>query len=134
MKKQMMSLICILVLSANLFAQSTEIFTSDEIARIKFAVHLLTYDTLGKWDNAAGEAYYTIVISSFNENLSIPEITSSKITISDKSKIDDIISQLNELKQNPPSWDDLLRKQTQYLIWLDKALRRSSKYKMIINP
>jgi len=56
MKKQIISLISILVISTSVFAQSTDIFTSDEIARIKFSVHLVTYDTIGGWDNATGEA------------------------------------------------------------------------------
>jgi hypothetical protein len=134
MKKQIISLIFIVVISTSVFAQSKEILSSDEIARIKYAVHLVTYDTVGKFDNAVGEAYYTIVISSFSENLTIPELTSSNITINDKTIIDEIIKHLNELKQNPPTWDELLKKQTQYLIWLDKTIRRSSKYRIAINP
>lgn len=133
MKKQIISLISIVVISTSVFAQSKEIISSDEIARIKFAVHLVTYDTIPKWDNAVGEAYYTIIINSFNENLTIPVLTSSNITINDMAKIDEIIRQLNELKQNPPTWDELLKKQTQYLIWLDKTIRRSSKYRIAIN-
>jgi hypothetical protein len=132
MKKQIISLISILVIGTSVFAQSSDIYTFDEIVRIKLSVPLVTYDTIGGWDNAAGEAYYTLVINSFNENLIIPEFTLSNITINDKIKVEEIIKRLNELKQNPPTWDDLLDKQTQYLIWLDKALRRSSKYKTAI--
>jgi hypothetical protein len=116
-----------------MLAQSSDKFTSDEIARIKFSVHLMTYDTIGGWDNAAGEAYYTLIINSFNENLIIPEFTSSNITIRDKTQINEIIQSLNELKRNPPSWNDLLEKQTEYLLYLDRVMRRRSKYKVAIN-
>jgi len=126
-------LISILFFSTSIFAQSQVSFTNDEIARIKFAVHLITYDTIGGWENAAGEAYYSIVISSFNENLTIPDINSN-FTVKDKNQIDEVIRQLNMLKQSPPTWNSLLKKQTQYLIWLDRALRKKTKYKTTINP
>jgi hypothetical protein len=134
MKMKIIYLISILFFSISAFAQSANSYTNDEIARMKFAVHLITYDTIGGWENAAGEAYYNIVISSFNENLTIPEISSSNFTVKDKSQVDEIIRQLNMLKQNPPTWDDLLKGQTKYLIYLDRALRRNTKYKMAINP
>lgn len=132
MTKQLIFLFLGLVVSNIFFAQSSDIFTQDEITRIKFSVHLITYDTIAAFDNADGEAYYNIVISSFQENLSIPQLAFSTLTSHDKAKIERIIQQLNELKQNPPSWNDLFDRQTQYLIWLDKVSRRHSKYKTVI--
>ncbi len=129
MKNQLISLIFILVISTSIYAQSSDKLTSDEIARIKFSVHLITYDTIGGFDNAAGEAYYTMTINSFEENLIIPQFSMSNITANDKAKTEKIIQQLNDLMQNPPTWDDLLTKQTQYLTWMDKVMRRKSKYK-----
>ena len=129
MKNQLISIIIFLVFSTIVFAQSSDTFTQDEVARLKFSVHLITYDTIGGFDNAAGEAYYTMTINSFKEDLIIPQLTLSNITANDKAKTDNIIQQLNEQKQNPPTWDDLFAKQTQYLIWKDKVMRRSSKYK-----
>lgn len=111
------------------FSQSSGKLTDDEKVRIKLAVHLITYDTVGKFDNAAGEAYYTLVLNSFKETLSIPQFSSASLTPNDKNKIDRIIQLLNQLKQNPPSWDDLLVRETQYLKWLDKVTHRKSKYK-----
>jgi len=90
---------------------------------------MITYDTVGTFDNAAGEAYFNLVISSFKENLTIPEFSFSPFTEADKNKIERIIQMLEQLKKNPPSWDDLLIKQTQYLFWLDKVTRKKSKYK-----
>jgi hypothetical protein len=51
------------------------------------------------------------------------------LTPNDKAITDRIIQLLNQLKQNPPPWDELLKGETEYLIWLDKISRRQSKYK-----
>ena len=129
MKKQLIFSLLMLVISNGVFAQSSGTFTGDEIARIKFSVHLITYDTVGTFDNAAGEAYYTLVIASFKENLSIPQFTLSSLTLNDKAKTDKLIQQLNQVKQNLPTWNELFTRQTQYLLWLDKISHRKSKYK-----
>ncbi|MDD3688391.1 MAG: hypothetical protein PHE56_16725 [Bacteroidales bacterium] len=126
--------VLMILFSTSIIAQSIDSYSTDEVARMKFAVHLITYDTIGGWENAAGEAYYNIIISSFKENCSIPDITSINFTDKDKYQISVIIGQLNALKQNPPSWDELMRKETQYLIYLDRALRRNTKYKSAVNP
>lgn len=110
-------------------AQSTAELSEDEKTRIRFGIHLLTYDTVGTFDNAVGEAYYNLVIYSFKENLTIPQFSFSPFTVNDKSKIERIIQQFNQLKMNPPLWDDLLIKETQYMIWLDKVTHKKSKYK-----
>lgn len=129
MKKSIILSLLMLIFSSSFFAQSTNKFTDDEIARIKFSVHLITYDTVSKFDNADGEAYYTMVINSFKENLTIPQFNPSQLTIHDKTKTEKYIQLLKQNKQNPPLWEELFRKQTEYLIWLDKALSRKSKYR-----
>jgi hypothetical protein len=134
MKMRSLYLVLMVLFSTSIFAQSLDSYSTDEVARMKFAVHLITYDTIGGWENAAGEAYYNIIISSFKENCSIPDISSINFTVKDKIQISVIVEQLNALKQNPPSWDELLRKETQYLIYLDRALRRNTKYKSAVNP
>lgn len=111
------------------FAQSTDILSEDEKVRIKLAVHLVTYDTIGNFDNAAGMAYFKLSINSFKENLTIPEFSFAPFTANDKSKIESIIQLLNQLKKNPPSWNDLLIRETQYEIWLDKMTHKKSIYK-----
>ena len=127
MKNQFIKLIIILfIISNSLFAQT---LTPDEISRVKFSVHLITYDTINNFESAIGEAYYNIIINSFIENLSIPQFSLSNLTIHDDMEIDKFIKQLNNVKQHPPTWEELLIKQTQYLIWLDKVTRRQTKYK-----
>lgn len=118
-----------LFISNGIFSQSSGTLTEDEKTRIKLAVPLITYDTVGAFDNASGEAYYNLVIASFKENLSIPQFTPASLTPNDKNTIDRYIQLLNQLKQNPPTWDNLLIRQTQYQIWLDKASHKKSKYK-----
>jgi len=119
-----------LFISNNIFSQSSGTLSEDEKARIKISIHLITYDTVSTFDNAAGEAYYTLVINSFKQNLSIPQCSLSSLTSNDKITIDRYIQLLNKLKQNPPTWDDLLIGETQYQIWLDKASHKKSKYKI----
>ncbi|MCD6366638.1 MAG: hypothetical protein J7L46_03760, partial [Bacteroidales bacterium] len=104
-------------------------FTDDETARIKFSVHLITYDTTNTFESAKGEAYYKIVLNAFNEELIIPNFIASDIPSKDKVKINKFIQQLKEIKQNPLTWSELYDKETQYLIWYDKVTRRHTKYK-----
>ena len=128
MKKQFIFAL-LLFISVSVFSQTAGKLTEDEKTRIKFAVHLVTYDTVGSFENAEGEAYYNLVLNSFKNDLSIPQFTKLSLTSKDKTQTDRIIQLLNQLKQNPPSWDELLARETQYLIWLDKISHRQSKYK-----
>ena len=118
-----------LLFSINVFSQSSgKTISEDESTRIKLAIHLITYDTIGNFEKASGEAYYVLVLNSFKENLSIPQFSSLSLTPKDKAITDRIIKQLNQLKQSPPSWDDLLAKETQYRTWLDKVSHRQPRY------
>ena len=128
MKKIFLLSMLLLFISNNFFAQSSK-FTDDEMARIKFSVHLFTYDTANAFDNARGEAYYTMLISAFKNNLTIPSFIPSDLSFNDKTKTEKLIQYLKGIKQNPPTWQELYQKQTQYLIWKDKVTRRHTKYK-----
>jgi len=131
MKKLIIISCLMLIFSISSFAQSLSKFSDDEIARIKFSVHLITYDTANAFDNAKGEAYYKMIITAFSENLVIPNFVPTELTVNDKNKIEKFIQELKELKQNPFSWEILYEKETQYLIWLDKVSRRHTKYKLM---
>jgi len=120
----------LIVFSSNLvFAQSKEKYTDDENARIKFAVHLVTYDTIGSFDNALGEATCKLLVFSFLENQICPKIDFAKLSSNDMSVIKKYINSFDAIKNNPPTWDELLLKETQYQIWLDASQHRKSKYK-----
>lgn len=130
MKKYFFFTLLLLIASNGVvFSQTSNKLSNDEISRVKFAIPLITYDTVGTFDNAAGEAYYLIVLNSFNETQTIPECSNMNLTAKDKTKIDAFIQQLNSLKQNPPTWDELFVMQKTYLIWYDKIARKKSKYK-----
>lgn len=122
-------LLFLLFISNSVISQTTKALTDDETARVKYAVHLITYDTVGGFDNAAGDAYYHMVIQSFEQYLIIPECNKANITGSDKTKIEKYIQLLNQAKQNPPTWDDLLIRETEYYKWLDKVRHKKSIYK-----
>lgn len=129
MKKLIILSIFTLFITNDFFAQSANKFTNDEKARIQFSVHLITYDTISAFDNAKGEAYYTMLINVFTENLAFPDFIPSELTSNDRNKIEGIIQQLEGIKQNPPTWESLYKKQTEFLIWIDIVTRKRSKYK-----
>lgn len=127
--KKLFLFTAMLLCSQFIFSQTVRTYTDDERSRLKACVILITYDTIATFDNAVGEAYYNLVVNSFKENLTIPLFSFSPLSGNDKSKIDRIIEKLNEAKTNPPTWDDLLIRQAQYQIWLDKVSHKKSKYK-----
>src|SRR5688572_13782702 len=61
--------------------------TDDEVARVKFALHLINYQTPVNFDNAVGQAYYNVVNASFSANLTIPTVTVEGLTEHDRSII-----------------------------------------------
>jgi len=98
----------------------------DKMARISFAVHLITYDTISAFESAKGEAYYKMLIDAFSKNATTPDFMPSDLSSHDRNKI--IL--YRAIKSNPPSWNEPYRQETQYLIWKDKVIRRRSKYKI----
>jgi hypothetical protein len=123
------SLFLLLASNGVVFSQSSGKLTEDESARVKFNIHLITYDTIGNFDNAADEAYYNLVMSSFKENLSIPQFSKVNLTEKDKVKIEMVVKLLNQSKLNPPTWDELYTKETTFLVWRDKVTHKKSIYK-----
>lgn len=101
----------------------------DKMARISFAVHLITYDTISAFESAKGEAYYKMLIDAFSKNATTPDFMPSDLSSHDRNKINKIILH-RAIKSNPPSWNEPYRQETQYLIWKDKVIRRRSKYKI----
>jgi hypothetical protein len=124
-----LTLLLMLISNVFVFSQISGTLSEDEKARIKFDVHLITYDTIGSFDNAADEAYYKMIINSFNENISIPQIATKNLTDKDKMKIEMVVKLLNNSKQNPPTWDEIYSKETAYLTWLDKVTHKKPIYK-----
>jgi len=121
----------IVVMLFALFGYSQEtkkIYTPDEKLRIQLAVPLITYDTINVFDNAVGEAYFHLMIESFSENQKFPDFSFSPLTEKDKSLIEVVRKKLVVLLNNPPTWDDLLIKQSQYNLWKDSVQRRKSIY------
>jgi len=122
-------LLTFLLFSKNGFSQSDKL-TPDQEARIKFSIHLITYDTISSFENVLGESYYKLLVYSFSDNLSIPEIERNQFTANDKKIIENAIFKLNEVKKNPPTWNELLIKEAEYLKWIDISQRKKSKYKI----
>lgn len=108
---------------------STNNLTEDEMARVKFSVHLINYQNPPVFDNASGEAYYNIVNASFEQNLTIPTFTITGLTDHDKEIVKQRIELLSGSMANPLTWEHLWQLETQYLNWVDRATHKVSVYK-----
>ena len=107
-------------------AQSSE-RTADELARLEFSVHLLTYDTVSAFQTSLGEAYFHTMLHAFKSGLS-PDIDLTSIVEKDKEKLMDYRARLDALLADPPTWDQLVRLEDNYRKYLDKSLTKRSKY------
>lgn len=115
----------LLLISNNSYSQN---LTADEETRVKYSVHLVTYDTVASFDNSLGEAYFKLLLFTFTEKQYIPEIDIKLLSERDKKIIQNHIDIFNAIKTNPPTWQELVRKESDYLKWIDVSQRRRSKY------
>jgi len=76
-----------------------------------------------------GEACANIILKAYRDLLQIPETSSLPIDASDKMKIDQLVTKLNQLRTNPPSWEEIFKLEKERLIQWDKAISHKSKYK-----
>lgn len=111
------------------FAQNSNVLSPDEQVRVKQSIHLITYDTIGHFESALGEAYYQVVLNAFSETLEIPHMDKSGLTAHDQAKIEMLIEKFEALIENPPSWEEILAGETKFVIYKDKAFHRTPTYK-----
>lgn len=81
------------------------------------------------YDTPYGEACANIILKAYRDLLQIPETSALPIDASDKMKIDQLVTKLNQLRANPPSWEELFKLEKERLIQWDKAISHKSKYK-----
>ena len=115
----------LLIISNNCFSQN---LSEDEKMRVKYSVHLVTYDTVSTFDNSQGEANFKLLLFTFSEEQFIPEIEFNLVSKNDQEIIQKHIDIFKAIKTNPPTWQELLRKESEYLKWIDASQRRKSKY------
>jgi hypothetical protein len=119
-------LLTILLISDKSYSQN---LTEDEEMRVKYSVHLVTYDTVSAFDNSLGEAYFKLLVFTFAEEQIIPEINFQLLSDNDRKILQNHVEKFNIIKANPPAWEELLLKEAEYLKWIDASQRRQSKYK-----
>ncbi len=107
--------------------QSSDL-TQDELARLSFSVHLLTYDTVSAFESSLGEAYFQTMIHGY-ENGVKATLDLTGITPKDKRKIADYQARLEALRANIPTWNQLLKLEDAYQKYLDRSQSKQSKYK-----
>lgn len=81
------------------------------------------------YDTPYGEACANIILKAYRDLLQIPETSSLPIDANDKMKINQLVTKLNQLRTNPPSWEELFKLEKERLIQWDKAISHKSKYK-----
>ena len=128
MKKTILLVLFALACCRVSIAQNKKELTLDERSRIKFAMHLLTYDTISRFTSAKGEAVYQILWANFQETQSLPKQNLSDLSEHDKVLIQEQVDRLNKLSDAPPSWSDLILQEEKFLLWKDRLTRRHSKY------
>jgi hypothetical protein len=132
MKKLIFAGLLVVFLAQGAIAQSitnTKTLTYDEVARVKFSVHLIDYQTPPSFDNALGQAYYNVVKTSFSENLIIPNVDITGMTDHDREIVNQYIELLNGAMISPLTWDHLLQLEAQYMNYLDRTTHKVSIYK-----
>jgi len=132
MKNILFASLLMIFFAQSSWAQSinnTNKLTDDEVARVKFSVHLINYQNPPAFDNASGEAYYNVVNASFSQSLTIPSFTITGLTDHDKEIVNQRIELLSGSMANPLSWEHLWQLEAQYLSWVDKAIHKVSAYK-----
>lgn len=112
--------------STSVNAQSSEL-NQDELARLSFSVHLLTYDTVSAFESSLGEAYFQTMIHAYENGIK-PEMSLTGISGKDQAKILDYQTRLEALRTNPPTWNELVKLEDAYRKFVDRRLSRKSKY------
>lgn len=83
------------------------------------------------FNTPSGEATANIILKAYRDLQPIPDISLDKLDPTDKIKVEQLISKLNDLSKNPPTWDEILKMEKEYLIKWDKAIRQKSIYKSL---
>ena len=121
-----LSLTLVSVLS---FAQNQKVDSKkDDLIRASYASYYID-ETNAAYDTPYGEACANIILKAYRGLLQIPETSSLPIDASDKIKIDQLVTKLNQLRTNPPSWEEIFKLEKERLIQWDKAISHKSKYK-----
>lgn len=115
--------------SGTALSQTKNDLNPDEMARLKFSVHLVTYDRTESFESALGEAYFQTMIFAFENTGALPELSLAGIPSHDLQLIEKYSSKLTAVKSNIPEWSFLLTMEAQYQKWLDSTLSKVSRFK-----
>lgn len=116
----------------SLFSQSGKsIDTDDLLMRASYASFYIeeTQESFfSGYRTPYGEACAHIILKKFRDLLPLPETKSLTVDFMDKQKIEKLVEKLNQLRENPPTWEEIFLLEEQRLIQWDKAIRQKSKY------
>jgi hypothetical protein len=132
MRKYFFISLLFLFCSNSIFSQSTsKNLTEDEVTRaICASYYIVEVQPVNYiFNTPSGEATANIILKAYREHLIIPTISMDNIDAGDKAKIEKLIIKLNQLSKNPPTWDELVLLEKEWLIARDKAMLKVSKYK-----
>lgn len=117
-----------------IFSQSTnKDISKDELIRASYASYYIdeVQEANYVFNTPSGEAAANIILKAYRDLLIIPDISLDQIDAEDKAKIEKLIQKLDQLSKNPPSWDEIVLLEKEWLINWDKTVRQKSKYNKI---
>ena len=115
--------------SANhLFPQTTN-KPNDGWVRASYASYYIEEVVYASYDSPLAEATANIILSAYRDLQPIPDVPLTNLKEADKIKVQLFINKLNELRKNPPAWEDIIKKEESRLVAVDKSTIRPSKYK-----
>lgn len=130
MKNYFLCFISIFLFSNFLAAQTANL---SENAQKSIIASYTIPSTNNIYESAKGEAFANVILNAFRLTGKMPQgILIPDMTINDKAKCEQLVSELIVLEYNPPTWEQLFQDETDRLISVDKAQNRHSKYMTII--
>lgn len=108
---------------------------SDAYIRSSYASYYLeeVQEANYTFDTPLGQATANIILKAYRDLLPAPDISAIQINGSDRTKVEHLVIKLQQLRESPPSWNELFKLEEKRLIEWDKAMHRKSIYKSVGN-
>lgn len=126
--------IILFVISFTAFSQTQDRNTNKEnLIRAAYASYYLeeVQESNFIFESPRGEAVASLILKLYRDLLPFSEIPTEGINVNDNAKVEKLISKLNQLRETPPTWQEILNMEQKHLIDWDKAIRLKSRYKSV---
>jgi hypothetical protein len=121
-----------ILISFSFYGFSQNELSTDEKVRKKLTIKYIEQNYF-EYDSPKSEAMANLMINSFIYDLYLPPMNFVPFELNDKLKLEALYFALNKIiNDSTLTWDELVNYETEHLIKEDKAVRRNSKYKVIL--